>query len=184
MGVLGLVEAEQFVASRDQTPALADADRELLGDTLRSLRRVIGDRGAAEQLLHGEPHPGNMLTTGVEVEARPPGKKVKRLSLLSGGERSLTALAFLFALQAVNPSPFYVLDEVDAALDDANVVRFNRVLKRLSADQQFLIVTHNHSTMAQAEVLYGVTLGEHGISRIVSVRLHQDALVPVGERSA
>jgi chromosome segregation protein len=127
---------------------------------------------------------GNPLDEGVEILAQTPGKRLQPLTLLSGGERALTALAFLFALQAVNPSPFYVLDEVDAALDDANVVRFNRVLKRLSADQQFLIVTHNHSTMAQAEVLYGVTLGEHGISRIVSVRLHQDALVPVGERSA
>jgi chromosome segregation protein len=124
------------------------------------------------------------LDEGVEILAQTPGKRLQPLTLLSGGERALTALAFLFALQAVNPSPFYVLDEVDAALDDANVIRFNRVLKRLAIDQQFLIVTHNHSTMAQAEVLYGVTLGEHGISRIVSVRLHQDALIPVGERSA
>jgi chromosome segregation protein len=127
---------------------------------------------------------GNPLDDGVEILAQTPGKRLQPLTLLSGGERALTALAFLFALQAVNPSPFYVLDEVDAALDDANVVRFNRVLRRLSADQQFLIVTHNHSTMAQAEVLYGVTLGDHGISRIVSVRLQQDALIPVGERSA
>lgn len=124
------------------------------------------------------------LDEGVEILAQTPGKRLQPLTLLSGGERALTALAFLFALQAVNPSPFYVLDEVDAALDDANVIRFNRVLKRLSRDQQFLIVTHNHSTMAQAEVLYGVTLGEHGISRIVSVRLEQDALMPVGERTA
>jgi chromosome segregation protein len=127
---------------------------------------------------------GNRLDEGVEILAQTPGKRLQPLTLLSGGERALTALAFLFALQAVNPSPFYVLDEVDAALDDANVMRFNRVLKRLSRDQQFLIVTHNHSTMAQAEVLYGVTLGEHGISRIVSVRMEQDALMPVGERTA
>jgi chromosome segregation protein len=139
--------------------------------------------GRATLRLEGEPE-GNPLDEGVEILAQTPGKRLQPLTLLSGGERALTALAFLFALQAVNPSPFYVLDEVDAALDDANVVRFNRVLKRLASDQQFLIVTHNHSTMAQAEVLYGVTLGEHGISRIVSVRLHQDALVPVGERSA
>ena len=139
--------------------------------------------GRATLRLEGEAE-GNPLDEGVEILAQTPGKRLQPLTLLSGGERALTALAFLFALQAVNPSPFYVLDEVDAALDDANVMRFNRVLKRLSADQQFLIVTHNHSTMAQAEVLYGVTLGEHGISRIVSVRLHQDALIPVGERSA
>ena len=139
--------------------------------------------GRATLRLEGEPE-GSPLDEGVEILAQTPGKRLQPLTLLSGGERALTALAFLFALQAVNPSPFYVLDEVDAALDDANVVRFNRVLKRLSSDQQFLIVTHNHSTMAQAEVLYGVTLAEHGISRIVSVRLHQDALIPVGERSA
>ncbi|HEV2013801.1 MAG TPA: chromosome segregation protein SMC [Candidatus Dormibacteraeota bacterium] len=139
--------------------------------------------GRATLRLEAQPE-GNPLDDGVEILAQTPGKRLQPLTLLSGGERALTALAFLFALQAVNPSPFYVLDEVDAALDDANVVRFNRVLKRLAADQQFLIVTHNHSTMAQAEVLYGVTLAEHGISRIVSVRLHQDALIPVGERSA
>jgi chromosome segregation protein len=139
--------------------------------------------GRATLRLESQPD-GNPLDDGVEILAQTPGKRLQPLTLLSGGERALTALAFLFALQAVNPSPFYVLDEVDAALDDANVGRFNRVLRRLSADQQFLIVTHNHSTMAQAEVLYGVTLAEHGISRIVSVRLHQDALIPVGERSA
>ncbi|HEY9288752.1 MAG TPA: chromosome segregation protein SMC, partial [Candidatus Dormibacteraeota bacterium] len=127
---------------------------------------------------------GNPLDDGVEILAQAPGKRLQPLTLLSGGERALTALAFLFALQAVNPSPFYVLDEVDAALDDANVVRFNRVLSRLAEQQQFLVVTHNHSTMARAEALYGVTLGEHGISRIVSVRLQQDTLVPVAERSA
>ena len=139
--------------------------------------------GRATLRLESQPE-GNPLDDGVEILAQTPGKRLQALTLLSGGERALTALAFLFALQAVNPSPFYVLDEVDAALDDANVVRFNRVLKRLAAGQQFLIVTHNHSTMAQSEALYGVTLGEHGISRIVSVRLQHDTLVPVGERSA
>jgi chromosome segregation protein len=139
--------------------------------------------GRATLRLESEPE-GNPLDDGVEILAQTPGKRLQPLTLLSGGERALTALAFLFALQAVNPSPFYVLDEVDAALDDANVIRFNRVLKRLAAQQQFLIVTHNHSTMAQAEALYGVTLAEHGISRMVSVRLHQQNLIPVGERTA
>ncbi len=112
---------------------------------------------------------------GVEILAQTPGKRLQALTLLSGGERALTALAFIFAVQRVNPSPFYVLDEVDAALDDANVVRFNKVLTRLAEDQQFLIVTHNHSTMAKSEVLYGVTLGDHGISKMVSVRLTEVA---------
>ncbi len=113
---------------------------------------------------------------GVEILAQTPGKRLQALTLLSGGERALTALAFIFAVQRINPSPFYVLDEVDAALDDANVVRFNKVLTRLSREQQFVIVTHNHSTMSQADVLYGVTLGDHGISKMVSVRLTE---VPV-----
>jgi chromosome segregation protein len=125
------------------------------------------------------------LDEGVDILAQTPGKRLQTLTLLSGGERALTALAFLFALQAVNPSPFHVLDEVDAALDDANVVRFNRVLARLAQGHQFLIVTHNHATMAQAEVLYGITLGDHGMSRIVSVRLESDRGVPaLRERSA
>jgi chromosome segregation protein len=113
---------------------------------------------------------------GVEILAQTPGKRLQALTLLSGGERALTALAFIFAVQRVNPSPFYVLDEVDAALDDANVNRFNKVLTRLAREQQFLIVTHNHSTMAQSEVLYGVTLGDHGISKMVSVRLTEVTL--------
>jgi chromosome segregation protein len=139
--------------------------------------------GRATLRLENEPQ-ADRLDAGVEILAQTPGKRLQALSLLSGGERALTALAFLFALQAVNPSPFYVLDEVDAALDDANVVRFNRVLKRLARQQQFLIVTHNHSTMAQAEVLYGVTLGEHGVSRIVSVRLEEERSVRLSERTA
>src|SRR5207245_5503471 len=108
--------------------------------------------GRATLRLESQPD-ANRLDDGVEILAQTPGKRLQPLTLLSGGERALTALAFLFALQAVNPSPFFVLDDVHAALDDANVVRFNRVLKRLASDQQFLIVTHNHSTMAQAEVL-------------------------------
>jgi len=118
-----------------------------------------------------DPDAESVEEPGVEILAQTPGKRFQALTLLSGGERALTALAFIFAVQRINPSPFYVLDEVDAALDDANVARFNKVLTRLAGEQQFLIVTHNHSTMARADVLYGVTLGDHGISKMVSVRL-------------
>jgi chromosome segregation protein len=122
---------------------------------------------------------------GVEILAQTPGKRLQALTLLSGGERALTALAFIFAVQQINPSPFYVLDEVDAALDDANVGRFNKVLIRLARGQQFLIVTHNHSTMAQADVLYGVTLGDHGVSKMVSVRLNEiPAVAKLQEQTA
>lgn len=108
---------------------------------------------------------------GVEILAQPAGKRLQPLSLLSGGERALTALAMILALQQVNPSPFYVFDEVDAPLDDSNVVRFTRLLRRLADEQQFIVVTHNHLTMASADALYGVTVGSDGVSTVLSVRL-------------
>jgi chromosome segregation protein len=211
MGAVNLLAPQEYAQVRERCDTLADqlADLEQASAQLTELRQRLEaeidsrfrtvfqavavnfqeffgelfEGGRATLRLESQAD-GNPLDDGVEILAQTPGKRLQPLTLLSGGERALTALAFLFALQAVNPSPFYVLDEVDAALDDANVVRFNRVLRRLAAAQQFLLVTHNHSTMAQAEALYGVTLGEHGISRIVSVRLQQDNLVPVGERTA
>jgi chromosome segregation protein len=116
---------------------------------------------------------------GVEILAQPPGKRLQSLSLLSGGERALTALAVILALQQVNPSPFYVFDEVDAPLDDANIGRFTRLLTRLARTQQFLVVTHNHATMAAADALYGVTMGADGVSRMLSVRFVAGKPVPV-----
>jgi chromosome segregation protein len=121
--------------------------------------------------------PDDLLETGVEVEARPPGKRVKRLSLLSGGERSLCALAVLFAIFAARPSPFYVLDEVEAALDDVNLQRFLDVVRDFTSSQM-LIVTHQKRTMEVADVLYGVTMRDGGVSRVVSQRLAE--LTPVG----
>ena len=100
--------------------------------------------------------PESMLTTGIEVEARPPGKKIKRLSLLSGGERSLTAVAFLVALFRARPSPFYVLDEVEAALDEVNLGRLLEVLEQLREDSQLIVITHQKRTMEIADALYGV----------------------------
>jgi len=115
---------------------------------------------------------------GVEILAQPPGKRLQALSLLSGGERALTALAVILALQQVNPSPFYLFDEVDAPLDDANIGRFTRLLRRLSAQQQFVVVTHNHVTMAAADALYGVTMGRDGTSALISVRFEKGGPVP------
>jgi len=109
--------------------------------------------------------------SGVEILVQPPRKRLQNVTLLSSGERSLTALALVLALEEVNPSPFTILDEVDAALDDANVGRFGRVLERLGAQRQFLVITHNHVTMAGASSLYGVHLDESGSSHLVSVRL-------------
>ncbi|MHA6524489.1 chromosome segregation protein SMC [Tessaracoccus sp. G1721] len=117
--------------------------------------------------------PGDWLTTGVDVEARPAGKHVKRLSLLSGGERSLVAVAFLVALFMARPSPFYILDEVEAALDDANLGRLLSIYEELRASSQLLIITHQKRTMEIADSLYGVTMRGDGISTVVSQRLHE-----------
>lgn len=110
---------------------------------------------------------------GLDISACPPGKKISSLSLLSGGERSLTSLALLFAIIAHNPPPFSILDEVEAALDEANSRRFSRIIQELSGRTQFIIITHNRETMRQAELLYGVTMGEDGISKLLSVRIDQ-----------
>jgi chromosome segregation protein len=110
---------------------------------------------------------------GIDIAASPPGKKISNLSMLSGGERSLTSLALLFAIIAHNPPPFAVLDEVEAALDEANSRRFGRIIQELSGQTQFVIITHNRETMRQAAVLYGVTMGDEGISKLLSVRLDQ-----------
>ncbi|WP_028782758.1 chromosome segregation protein SMC [Thalassobacillus devorans] len=117
--------------------------------------------------------PDNMLETGVDIVAQPPGKKLQNLSLLSGGERALTAIALLFAILHVRPVPFCVLDEVEAALDDANVDRFARYLKVFSKNTQFIVITHRKGTMEESDVLYGVTMQESGVSKLVSVRLEE-----------
>ena len=108
---------------------------------------------------------------GVDITAQPPGKRVANLSLLSGGERALTAIALLFALLEIRPVPFCVLDEVDAALDEANVERFVQALKERAADIQFVVITHNRRTIEEADAIYGVTMGTDGLSKILSVRL-------------
>jgi chromosome segregation protein len=117
--------------------------------------------------------PDDLLTTGVEVEARPPGKNVKKLSLLSGGERALVALAFLFAIFRSRPSPFYLLDEVEAALDDINLHRFLGLIEELEERAQVLIVTHQKRTMEAADVLYGVSIAKDGVSQVVARRMEQ-----------
>jgi len=117
--------------------------------------------------------PSNMLTTGIEVEARPPGKKVKRLSLLSGGERSLVAVAFLVSLFKARPSPFYILDEVEAALDDTNLGRLLEIYEELREDSQLLVITHQKRTMEVGDALYGVSMRGDGVSAVISQRLRE-----------
>ena len=116
-------------------------------------------------------NPDDLLNTGVDIVAQPPGKKLQNLGLLSGGERALTAIALLFSILKIRPVPFCILDEVEAALDEANVYRFSQYLKRYGKESQFIVITHRKGTMEEADVLYGVTMQESGVSKLVSVRL-------------
>jgi chromosome segregation protein len=126
--------------------------------------------GRADLLLT---HPDDLLATGVDIVAQPPGKKLQHLALLSGGERALTAMALLFAILRVKPVPFCVLDEVEAALDEANVSRFAQYLREFAKETQFIVITHRKGTMEGADVLYGITMQESGVSRLVSVKLEE-----------
>ncbi|OIU72255.1 chromosome segregation protein SMC [Rossellomorea aquimaris] len=117
--------------------------------------------------------PSDLLHTGVDIVAQPPGKKLQNLGLMSGGERALTAIALLFSILKIRPVPFCILDEVEAALDEANVQRFSHYLKKFSDDTQFIVITHRKGTMEEAHVLYGVTMQESGVSKLVSVRLQE-----------
>jgi chromosome segregation protein len=111
------------------------------------------------------------LNCGIDIIAKPPGKQLQSVSLLSGGERTMTAVALLFAIYMVRPSPFCILDEMDAPLDESNINRFTRMLDRFVNQSQFIIITHNKRTIAKADILYGVTMEERGISKLVGMRL-------------
>jgi chromosome segregation protein len=142
-------------------------------DTAREFEDIIGRLfpGGEGRLVLTEPD--DLLVTGIEIEARPPGKKVKRLSLLSGGERALTAIAFVLAIFKARPSPFYVLDEVEAALDDTNLQRLLQVFAELRDTSQLIIVTHQRRTMEVADTLYGISMRGDGVSTVVSQRLRE-----------
>jgi chromosome segregation protein len=142
--------------------------------------RMLFGGGEAQLVLLD---PDNALECGIDIVARPPGKKLQNISLLSGGEKTLTAIALIFGVFKVNPSPFCVLDEIDAALDESNVDRFAKLLKEFAKIAQFIVITHNKNTMNAADIMYGVTMQERGVSRIVSVKFNeykaQPAMSPV-----
>jgi chromosome segregation protein len=142
--------------------------------------RMLFGGGEAQLVLLD---PENALECGIDIVARPPGKKLQNISLMSGGEKTLTAIALIFGVFKVNPSPFCVLDEIDAALDESNVGRFAVMLKEFAKIAQFIVITHNKTTMNAADLMYGVTMQERGVSRIVSVKLNeykaQPAVSPV-----
>src|SRR5262249_16415420 len=134
----------------------------------REMFAELFDGGRADLSLQDENDP---LNCGIEISAKPPGKQLQSISLLSGGERAMTAVALLFAIYMVRPSPFWVLDEIDAPWDESNINRFVRMLDRFIAQSQFIIITHNKRTIAKADVLYGVTMEERGVSKLVGMKL-------------
>ena len=140
----------------------------LINENFNSVFRELFDGGRAELILLDKE---NVLESGIEIEVQPPGKKLQNLMLLSGGERAFTAIALLFAILRLNPTPFCVLDEIEAALDDANVYKFAQYLKKYSNVTQFAVITHRKGTMEAADALYGVTMQEHGVSKVVSLKM-------------
>lgn len=163
----------QVIGEMDEEMARRFADTfYAIRDQFEMVFKALFGGGRAELKLTD---PQNLLQTGVDIVAQPPGKKLQNLSLLSGGERALTAIALLFSILKVRPVPFCILDEVEAALDEANVFRFSQFLKKFSEETQFIVITHRKGTMEGADVLYGITMQESGVSRLVSVRMEETA---------
>jgi chromosome segregation protein len=165
-----------------------DDSRKLFTETFTAIRtnfqelfRKLFGGGMADIVLEDE---NDILECGIEIIARPPGKELRSISLMSGGEKTLTAVALLLAIFRSKPSPFCILDEVDAPLDEANVGRFTRLIGDMSAQTQFIVVTHNRKTMETGSVLYGVTMQEPGVSKLVSVRWEGDAAPQERQRAA
>jgi chromosome segregation protein len=171
----------------DSIRAIDETAKRLFHETFESVRghfiemfRRLFNGGKADLIIDGEGD-DPLLDGGIEIVAQPPGKKLQTISLMSGGEKAMTAVALLFALYLHKPAPFAVLDEIDAPLDDANVERFKNVVSEFARDTQFIIITHNKQTMALADIIYGVTMEESGVSRLVSVKFeHADRYIQTG----
>ncbi len=162
-----------------QTRQMFSETFEKIRENFREMFTEVFGGGKADLILSDQ---NDVLESGIEIMARPPGKQLQSISLLSGGEQTMTAVALLFSIYQVRPSPFCVLDELDAPLDEANINRFVRILQRFLMHSQFIIITHNKRTIGMADVLYGVTMEERGISKIVSVKFHKTGVpVPAAE---
>ncbi len=153
-----------------QTREMFRTTFEQIRTNFRAMFTEVFGGGKADLILMDE---NDLLESGIDIVARPPGKQLQTISLLSGGEQTMTAVSLLFSIYQVKPSPFCVLDELDAPLDESNINRFIRVLQRFLEHSQFIIITHNKRTIGMADVLYGVTMQEHGVSKIVSVKFHK-----------
>lgn len=141
----------------------------IINENFKTTFKELFGGGTAELILEDE---SNILETGIEIKVQPPGKKLQNMMLLSGGERAFTAIALLFSMLKINPSPFCILDEIEAALDDVNVYRFAEYIKKFTGQTQFLTITHRKGTMEQASTVYGVTMEENGISKLLSMKLN------------
>ena len=171
---------ETVVAELDQTieERSAKAFRKLDKEFVKYFQKLFNGGTAKLQEVRpeqefddeGQPLPLDDRVTGIEIQATPPGKRNKAISLLSGGERALTSIALICAIIATNPSPFVVLDEVDAALDESNSRKFGEIVRSLASLTQFVLVTHNRATMEEAHTLYGCTMGNEGVSQMLSVK--------------
>lgn len=164
--------------NRKMAASFSETFADVASEFEQTFKRLFGGGTARLSQQNEDDEPG-----GVDIVAQPPGKRLQGLNQLSGGERALTAVALLVAIQRVNPSPFCLLDEVDAALDESNVVRFRDELKDLAESTQYVVITHNRGTIEGADILYGVTMGDDGVSRTVSLRL-DEAIRAVEEREA
>ena len=179
-----LVQAKQQLTDlirkiNDTTTTLFTDTFNKVNESFQELFKHLFGGGSAKLVLVDE---ANVLESGIDIIARPPGKKLQTVSLLSGGERTLTAVALLFALFKVKPSAFCLTDELDAALDDTNISRYLGMLKQFLATTQFIVISHNRQTIAEADALYGVTMEKRGISKIVSMRFRSDLEKDTGGR--
>ena len=144
----------------------------LLNESFQETFLELFGGGKAQLELEDE---GDILNCGIEIKVQPPGKQLKTITLLSGGEKAFVAIALYFAILKVHPTPFCVMDEIEAALDEANVVRYARYMRRIAGKTQFIVITHRRGTMEEADVLYGVTMQERGVSRILTINMNDMA---------
>ena len=145
---------------------------QLLNESFQETFLELFGGGKARLELEDE---NDILGCGIEIKFQPPGKQLKTITLLSGGEKAFVAIALYFAIMKVHPTPFCVMDEIEAALDEANVVRYARYMRRIAGKTQFIVITHRRGTMEEADVLYGVTMQERGVSRILTINLNDMA---------